>query len=57
VVDLFVVQRFVRHAKITTTARYDRRGEHAKRRAAKSLHVPFRGSRGNVLTGTMVRCT
>lgn len=41
-VDISTVSKLLGHAQIATTARYDRRPEAAKQRAAQTIHIPYR---------------
>lgn len=43
--DLVTVQKLMGHSSPTTTANYDRRDDEVKRRASRSLHVPYLKSR------------
>ncbi len=41
IADAVTVAGYLGHASTNTTAKYDRRGERARRRAAQGLHIPY----------------
>ena len=45
-VDIVTVSKLAGHSSVTTTGRYDRRGEETKRKAAGVLHVPYTKRKG-----------
>ena len=43
--DIAIVSKMAGHESVQTTARYDRRPEEAKRKAAGLLHIPYKGKK------------